>query len=206
MLDEHLKFDKHVDHIKKLVRPFIPLMWRNGKFIPLARRKHLFFAYVQSHFLYMLSVYGECGVTKMAELQTLQNRCVKAMFRLPRFTSTTYLYSNTLMPITLMASVERVTNVHKMTRSLTKHNFRFATNVAVHGRELRNFNNMYVLNPYSILNSTNAALVLALNEYNDLDLDVRLLTCLKTFKASVKLRLMKMSVEFSPISPFTFIN
>ena len=31
---EQLTFDKHIDHIKKMIRPFIPLMWRKGKYIP----------------------------------------------------------------------------------------------------------------------------------------------------------------------------
>lgn len=61
VLDEELSFNKHVDHVQKLVRPFIYLMWLNGKFIPVEKLKQIYFAYVHSHLTYMLAIYGECG-------------------------------------------------------------------------------------------------------------------------------------------------
>jgi len=185
VIDEDLKFDKHVDHVKMLIRPFISLMWRNGKYVPMVRRRALYYAYVQSHLLYMLPIYGECGVTKLKELQILQNRCVKAMYRFHKLTSTTYLYSTSLMPISEMVTVEKVTNLHKMILSLTKHNFRFASISGTHGRELRNNDEIYIPNSYSRSITTTAALTLACSEYNKLDMDVRQLTCLKTFKSKI---------------------
>lgn len=61
VIDERLSFKNHVNHVKKLIVPFISLMWRNGKFIPLVKRKQLYFAFVQSHITYMISIYGECA-------------------------------------------------------------------------------------------------------------------------------------------------
>ena len=52
VIDENLSFKSHVDHVKKLIVPFISLMWRNGRFIPLEKRKQIYFALVQSYFLY----------------------------------------------------------------------------------------------------------------------------------------------------------
>lgn len=46
ILDENLTFDRHVDHIKKMIRPFIPLMWRRGRHIPAGKRKQLYHAHV----------------------------------------------------------------------------------------------------------------------------------------------------------------
>lgn len=85
VLDEDLSFKKHVDHVKKQVRPFIFLMWRNGKFIPMEKRKQTYFAYVHSHSLYMLAIYGECGSCKLKQLQTIQNRCIKALLKTASF-------------------------------------------------------------------------------------------------------------------------
>ena len=45
-LDDNLSFKPHIEHVKKMIRPFIPLMWRKVKFIPIGKRKQLFFAYV----------------------------------------------------------------------------------------------------------------------------------------------------------------
>lgn len=39
ILDEYLTFGAHIDHDKKMIRSFIPLMWRNARYIPTNRRK-----------------------------------------------------------------------------------------------------------------------------------------------------------------------
>lgn len=210
VIDDDLTFNKHVNHIKKQITPFISLMWRKGKYIPVDKRKQLYFAYVQSHLLYMLPIYGDCARYKLNELQTLQNRCIKAVYRLDRYTSTTYLYSTSLLPVIELAKAERIVCIHKLVCSLTKHNFRFSTNADVHGRTLRrgsrihNFNMQSTVTTFS--NSSNAALALAINEYNSVDSDIRHLTSLNTFKAKVKLKIMQNSEEYNVISPYYFIN
>ncbi len=50
VLDENLSFDSHVEHVKRTIRPFIPLMWRRAKLIPPGKRKQLYNAYVKATF------------------------------------------------------------------------------------------------------------------------------------------------------------
>lgn len=210
IIDDDLNFNEHVNHVKRQITPFISLMWRKGKYIPVGKRKQLYFAYVQSHLMYMLPIYGDCAQYKLNELQTLQNRCIKAIYRLDRYTSTTFLYSSSMLPVTELAKAERIICVHKLVSSLTKHNFRFSTNSEVHGRTMRRGSRIHNFNMQStvttIFNTSNAALAMAVNDYNNIDSDIRHLTCLKTFKAKVKLKIMKDSSEFSAISPYFFIN
>ena len=206
ILDEQLSFNLHVNHVKKQIRPFISLMWRNSKFIPLDQRKKIYFAYVQSHLVYMLAIYGECGAVKLKELQTIQNQCIKSLYRLPRLTSSTFLYSSTLLPVTEMARVERVVLMHRMKLSLTKHNFCLVNNVDVHGRSTRRNNEIHVFNPFSTRTSTNAAIMRASDEYNSLPNCLKGLTNLDSFKVKVKLLVMNQSENYSAISPFFYIN
>lgn len=46
ILDEKLTFDAHVKHVKRQKLPFIPLVWRSARHIPLENRKPLYFAIV----------------------------------------------------------------------------------------------------------------------------------------------------------------
>ena len=134
----------------------------------------------------MLAIYGECGLCKLKELQKIQNQCIKALYRLPRLTSSTYLYSTKLLPIVELAKVGRLTNVHKMVHSLTKHNFTFVHNFDVHGRMMRRFNNIHLFNPYSVNSDSNSALLRAISEYNMLPLEVRESASIGTFNALKK--------------------
>ena len=158
----------------------------------------------------MLPIYGDCAQYKLNELQTLQNRCIKAVYRLDRFTSTTFLYSTSILPVTELVKAERIICVHKLVCSLTKHNFQFSTNAEVHGRIVRRGSRIHNFNMQStvstIFNSSNAALAIAIDEYNSLDSDIRHLTSLNTFKSKVKLKIMQDSSRFSAISPYYFIN
>lgn len=204
VLDENLSFDKHVEHVKKLVRPFISLMWRNGRFIPIEKRKQIYMAYAHCHLTYMLPIYGDCAQYKMNELQTIQNRCIKAMYRLSRDTPSTYLYSSGLLPISKLAFVERVVNIHKMLNSITKNKFNFATNFDVHGRVTRRGHHLHVLKPNTADNEI-SALTSVITEYNELSDELKNTTCLKTFKAKLKLSVMD-CIDYHVISPFLYVN
>lgn len=209
IIDEGLTFHEHVNHVKKKVAPFVSLMWRKSKYIPIEKRKQLYNAYVQSHLLYMLPIYSDCAQYKLDELQTLQNQCIKALYRLDRYTPTTLLYSTGLLPINELAKAERIIFVHKLSQSLTKNNFRFVTNAEVHGRSTRRNSRLHVFNHRttgSIYNSCNAALSSAIDDYNQLDSLTRNIRCFKTFKAKVKLKTMQESQEFNVITPFRFLN
>lgn len=199
ILDENLTFDKHVDHVKRMIRPFIPLMWRKGKHIPANKRKQLYFAYVQSHLLYMLPIYSQGNKTKLAELQIIQNRCIKAIFRLRRETSTCYLYSASLLPIQLLATVERVTHLHRMVKSLTKHGFDIRLNRDVQSRASRRQSQVHISNQHPSLRQS-------ISEYNRLSSDIRCLGCTDTFKRMVRLKVINESDKFSAISAYLYIN
>jgi len=182
-----------------MIRPFIPLMWRRGKYIPAGKRKQLYHAYVQSHIIYMLPIYSLGNKTKLDELETMQNKCLKACFRLPRDTSTTFLYSTSILPIHELAIVERVVHLHRMVKSLTKHGLDVRLNRDVRSRSLRRQSCVHVSLAHQSLRRS-------INEYNRLSSDIRRLDCIDSFRAKVKLKVMNESLNFSAVSPFVFIN
>lgn len=198
VLDDNLTFNQHIEHVKRMIRPFIPLMWRKGKYIPVVKRKQIYFAYVQSHIVYMLPIYSVGCKTKLRQLQRIQNRCIKAVYRLPRFTPTTYLYTASVLPIEELAIVERVTYLHKVLKSLTKNNFNVQLNHEVHSHRTRQANDVHCPNEHPLLKQSTV-------EYNRFCKDLSHLVCMKTFKSKLKLEVMKRS-EYNVISPYVFLN
>lgn len=198
VLDENLAFDLHIDQIKKTIRPFISLMWRNGRFIPVNKRRQIYYAYVQSHLNFMLPIYSQGSVTKMHELEVLQNRCIKALYGLPRNTASTYLYSSRLLPIVLMAKVERMTQIHKMMLELTKHNFKLVPNRVFHGRSLLHPNALHLFNDQPIL-------IESIIDYNRLNEELQLLMNVSVFRSRLKAIVLKDSAYYYEFSPFLHI-
>lgn len=199
VLDEQLSFERHVEHIKKMIRPFVPLMWRKGRYIPVDKRKNLYYAYVQSHIMYMLPIYSQGNETPLKDLQILQNKCLKAMYRLHSSTPTTYLYSSSLLPIQELARVERTALIHRMVHSLMRHGFDLQRNTEIHNRSLRNLNAVYVPRQLPLLQQ-------CINEFNSLSVENREIRCRKSFKFKVKLYFMTISDKFYPVTPYRYIN
>ncbi len=200
VLDDNLTFNQHIDHVKKKIRPFIPLMWKKGRYIPVSKRKQIYFAYVQSHIVYMLPIYSVGSKTKLRQLQRLQNRCLKAVFRLPRFTPTTYLYTTTILPVEKLAMVERITYLHKVVKSLTKNNFEICLNSDIHSHRTRQANDVHCPDKHPSLKQSTA-------EYNRFCRGLRHLMCIDTFKSKLKVEIMKnCDNEYNVISPYVFLN
>lgn len=208
VLDEDLSFHKHIDHVKKQLIPFISTMWRSGKFIPLCKRKEIYFAYVQSHLRYMITIYSSCAAYKLNELFVIQKRCVKALFRLPKLTPSTYLFSNRLLPLNDLATVEGVMLMHKMMRQRVKHNFTFRTNLDVHGRVTRNGSDIHVFNPWSnksIAEKTPRILLNAMVDYNYFHRQLTDVNCIKTYKDKLRILVLKRN-DMPVISPYLYVN
>lgn len=199
VLDDNLTFKAHIDHVMKLIRPFIPLMWKRGRFIPLNKRKQIYFAYVQSHIAYMLPIYSSGPKSKLKQLQRVQNRCIKALHQLPRLTPSTFLYSTSILPVEKLAIVERVSYMHKVARSFIKHNFDIRLNSDIHNHRTRQANDLHCPDKHPALQQS-------AHEYNTYCSDLRRLNCIKTFRDKLKVNIMTNCHVYKPVSPYLYLN
>ena len=55
--------------------------------------RKLYHAFVHSNISYGIEVYGLCSDTSLDRLQVMQNKLLKLLFRLNRYTSTNLLHS-----------------------------------------------------------------------------------------------------------------
>lgn len=138
-------------------------------------------------------------MTKLAELQRLQKKCIKAEYRLPRLISSTYLYSTSLMPIERLAIVERVYHLHKMIMHRNKYNFTSLCNRDFHSRVTRQSNRLHI-------SLENPALMQSMIDSNRVcDCFSELNSC-RVIKVNLKLRVMAESKDYSTISPYRYMN
>ena len=66
---------------------------------------NLYHAFVQSKLQYMISIWGAASQNKIRSLQTLQNRCLKAVYRKPRMYSTISLFEEALASVVPVAAL-----------------------------------------------------------------------------------------------------
>lgn len=198
-IEPNLSFNNHVNMIRRKIGPFIGTMWRCQRFIPQKSKKQIYFAFVASHLQQMMTIWGPViDKNKTKQLRTLQNRAVKALHGLPRATSTTYLYSKSILPVEILIDYEQILNIQKMRHRKTKHQFVLDTNAESGIRTTRQSHQIRPQIEHQLL-TTN------IDKYNKLEQGLMDLS-LPKFKDATKTNLVNGSDEFYLISPFYYLN
>ena len=94
MVDNQLKFDAHVDLIKKKVCKRIGALYRSKSILPLKYRKMFVNALMLPHFDYLDIIYGRCGKTKLFELDLLYRKVAKIALNVDMKESTLKVYKD----------------------------------------------------------------------------------------------------------------
>ena len=74
IVDNLLKFDLHVDYIKKEIQKRIGAMYRGGSLLPFKYRKMFANALILPHFDYFDTIYSRASKTKLNELDILYKK------------------------------------------------------------------------------------------------------------------------------------
>ena len=77
LLDEKLKWDKHIEKILKKVGSGIAMLRRAKKFIPTSSLQMIYNALIQPYFDYCSPLWDICGKHLLDELQKYQNRAAR---------------------------------------------------------------------------------------------------------------------------------
>lgn len=100
-----------------------------------------------------MAVWGSASKSNLRELQVIQNRCLKVVFRMPFWFPNITLYSDandTILPIKALHEQQTLTHVHKLIMDPSMHH-----NIAVrriqHSRASRQTGNFSLARPNSMM-------------------------------------------------------
>ena len=115
MVDHQLKFDKHVDYVKKKVCKRIGALYRSKSLLPLKYRKMFVNALMLPQFDYLDIIYGRAGKTKLFELDLLYRKVAKIALNVDKQESTLKVYHDMQwLPLHLRRQVHMATYMHKI--------------------------------------------------------------------------------------------
>jgi len=156
-LQENLKWNAQIDHIKSKTMPLIGIFRKIFPSIPLEIRKQLYFAFIHSHFIYLNPIWNKVCAYKMKELQVCQNKALRNTFI--EFykhlgVHTTDIYSKYKIPnLKTINSVRSVNLIYCIENNLLKNSIEFARFSNIHTYETRSRHNLM-----NIRSRTNVAL------------------------------------------------
>jgi hypothetical protein len=91
-IDDKLKMNLHVDEIvRKIIQANGELYHMKDK-LPVSALMKFYFGHIHSHLMFCSFVLNRCSCADINRLQTLQNRALKLVFRLPLMTPTTEVF------------------------------------------------------------------------------------------------------------------
>ena len=115
MVDHQLKFDYHVDYVKKKVCKRIGALYRSKSLLPLKYRKMFVNALMLPQFDYLDIIYGRAGKTKLFELDLLYRKVAKIALNVDRQESTLKVYHDMQwLPLHLRRQLHMATYMHKI--------------------------------------------------------------------------------------------
>lgn len=115
MIDSKLTWSDHINSLQKTISSTCGMLWKLSKFLPRNALLTMYHAFVQSKLQYLVSLWGAAAKSRLKPLQTIQNRCLKAVFNLPRLYSTANLYENSpasILPVSALRELQCLLQIH----------------------------------------------------------------------------------------------
>lgn len=146
IFDTNLTWHSHINKLQSEISSTCGLLRKVSKFLPIKQMLAVYHAFVQSKLQYMVSIWGAASKFKIAPLQVLQNRCLKAVYHKPRLHSTLLLYqeaANSILPIAALREKQTLIQMHNILwNASTLHNQSFRH--SSHGHYTRNQTNLVI--------------------------------------------------------------
>lgn len=185
IIDENLNWQLHLEKICSKVSSFAYAFRKIRHTLDFITLKKLYYAYVHTHFTYLLPVWGSCPVTYLRNLQYLQNKILKTINFLRYDTPTVNLYSNDFLSINQQFEYESIFLIFKMTKGLLKTNFNFVINFDVTGVSTRS-SNMLRLPFFRSASGQKSFYYQGISSFNKLPPTIKVIPSVSIFKSRLK--------------------
>lgn len=152
-LDSVLSWEQHIESLKNKTAVLCGIFRRLSSFIPTSWLLKLYYSLVHSRLQYLVCIWGNASKSRLRELQVLQNRCLKVIFKRPHLFPTIQLYNDedsSLLPIRGLQMLQMLTHMHNIiTNADTHHNVQIIRNSSA--RSSRYAGNIRLARPNSEL-------------------------------------------------------
>ncbi|KAJ6634212.1 putative RNA-directed DNA polymerase from transposon BS [Pseudolycoriella hygida] len=167
------------------ITPYIFALNRCRRFLTQKTAEMIYFAHIHSHLTYAAPIWGGAQTTKLEKLRALQHKAIKAVYKMPRLTSSKLLFNERYLCVDNIIKFEPVMFVYKVINGINRNNFVLTLVADEQGYETRQRQNFYLM-PFKTsmgnLNTINVGLGLL----NKLPVDLKIEKNLVRFKTGLK--------------------
>lgn len=184
-IDETMSFKDHVDELKKKITPFIYALRRARKFITDKTATELYYAHVQSHFVYMSTIWSGLSLGLMKSLEILQRKALRIVLKKNWFAGKDVLYNIKLLPVSVICETNSCLQVFKINKNIIKNNVEIRVGSDIHGHSTRNREN-FAIKKCQTNHATQNFYIRAFSKYNELPKQIKAFHSLSIIKNRLK--------------------
>ena len=185
IIDERLNFLEHSKLIHKKITPFLYAFKRIRHLISKKAALDLYFAYINSHLLYMNVVWSAAPKYIINSLEILQRKALRIVYQKDSLCPRSELYSEKIMPVTQLNSLSCLLLVFKMNYNLAKNNFPIPSFDDIHNHRTRNRADFAIQICQTELGAANFY-SRCLREFNELPTDIKRFRSIGVFKNKLR--------------------
>lgn len=166
IIDNKLKFDDHINSLTKKISALTGTIRRNRyKSLPQEIRRTLYYSLGESILSYGAQIWGSTNKKLIHKIKRAQNKLIKAIFHLNKFTRSHTLYKELkLHPIEVIIKIQQIVYIHKnKNKQIHTQNL-----VQIHEENRRNKGNVINIKPKTTKFGINSIHYHAINNYNNL--------------------------------------
>lgn len=184
-IDNNLNWNNQIDYIKDKLSSLTGSLYNISNCIPKNIRFTIYNSLVKSHLLYLIEIWGNAGKTKLQELQRVQNKIIKILFRYPYLTPTYKIFEETkLMNIKQLYMYTTCILIRKILDKKIKTNLSFTKISEVSKRSRRRPSLLVLPKPRTNYSKRNITYEGA-NIYNNLPSNIKNVSSFNIFKSQL---------------------
>lgn len=115
-MDSTMSWSAHIDLLKRKLSSLCGILRKTSSFLPQSALKKLYFALIHSRLQYLIANWGHAQESCLQQLQVIQNRCLKTVFRKPFLYPTRLLYNDpkdSILPVRAMHEFQIIMHIRK---------------------------------------------------------------------------------------------
>lgn len=194
-IHHNFSINPRIIQLIKKMNPIVGILSKLKWSLPDDVLLQIYFAHVHSHISNLPQILSIANEQEINSLQTLQNRALKHVLKLPVRHSSLELYrdiAKTILPVRGIICYSTLTFIHKAVIGVIRTELKFNKS----NKNLRNDGKLIVFrNNNSVLMLRNIT-CLGVKQYNDLPLEIRTSTSIDSFQTKLKSHLLSMPQKF----------
>lgn len=187
ILDSTLSWKEHIKSVVQSCAPMCGMLRKLSYYLPQHVLLKIYYAFINSRYQYASCVWGSVGKHQLRSLQIQQNRCIKAIYRLPFLHPTINLFNSlghNIVPISALHEYQTSIIIHRIIHIQDIHHNIELQNVT-HQYETRNLDRIVASNFTSEIGRRRFTAI-GPRIYNNLPITVRNSGSVVIFKKNLK--------------------